>query len=93
MEQQKKAAAQVEDSKAKEKAGETKPEDKSNADQVVETGREEQGAENLDPIKNPNRLIVVYHTRIELLYMQQRTLWVEQKYEQAFEVSQRLVAC
>ena len=65
----------------KEKAVETKPEEKSNTDQVVETGREEQDAENLDPIKNPNRLIVVYHTRIELLYMQQRTLWVEQKFE------------
>ena len=44
-----------------------------------------------DQIKNPNRLLGIYHTRIELYFMQQRMECSSLMYEQGLETAEKLI--
>ena len=57
-------------------------------EEIKENG---EAMEQQDEIKNPNRLLSIYHTRIELYYMQQRMEVSGQLYEQALETAEKLI--
>ena len=56
-----------------------------------EVNDEAEAAAKHDPIKNPNSLLIVYQTRIELLYMQQRMEFANMLYQPALETANKLI--